>query len=87
MFSGLPGVGKTTLARRVADAIGATFLRIDHRRRVQSRVPDLAGHVVPTWEAVGARAWQQLVDEHLLVENLGDPQAHVQRILEWRGAT
>ncbi len=29
VFCGLPGVGKTALSRRVADALGATFLRID----------------------------------------------------------
>ncbi|MEO6956992.1 MAG: ATP-binding protein, partial [Antricoccus sp.] len=28
-FCGLPGVGKTALSRRVADRLGATFLRID----------------------------------------------------------
>lgn len=29
VFAGLPGSGKTTLARLVADRLGATFLRID----------------------------------------------------------
>ena len=29
MFAGLPGSGKSVLARGVADAIGATYLRID----------------------------------------------------------
>jgi predicted kinase len=29
VFAGLPGSGKSVLARGVADAIGATFLRID----------------------------------------------------------
>jgi hypothetical protein len=29
VFGGLPGVGKTAVARRVADRLGATFLRID----------------------------------------------------------
>lgn len=29
VFGGLPGTGKTTLARRVADRLGATWLRID----------------------------------------------------------
>ena len=29
VFAGLPGTGKSLLARGVADAIGATYLRID----------------------------------------------------------
>jgi AAA domain len=29
VFCGLPGVGKTAISRRVADQLGATFLRID----------------------------------------------------------
>ena len=29
VFAGLPGSGKSVLARGVADAIGATYLRID----------------------------------------------------------
>jgi predicted kinase len=127
-FSGLPGAGKTTIARELASQIGAVYLRIDsieqalrahgtpvegegyqiayaiaednlrlgrvvvadcvnpwpltrnawravatragvpsmdveivctdvaeHRRRVESREPDIDGHVLPTWADVVAR--------------------------------
>ncbi|WP_375481126.1 AAA family ATPase [uncultured Jatrophihabitans sp.] len=158
VFGGLPGVGKTTLARRVADALGVTFLRIDtieaaaarsgleigdapvgylvaswvaadqlragrsvvadavnnvevaragwrevasetdvrirfvhvtcdddheHRRRVESRAADLTGHVVPTWDDVRRRTWEPFIDDHLLVDNRGAVEPHVERIVAW----
>ena len=158
VFSGLPGVGKTTLARQVAQSLGATYLRIDtievavarsgleageapvgylvaaglaveqlriglpvvsdavnsveiarvgwrevaretraelrlvhvvcsdpdeHRRRVESRLPDLDGHVPPTWTEVRRRSWEPLTDPHLTVDNVGDTRGHVEEILTW----
>ena len=135
VLSGLPGVGKTTVARELARALAAVYLRIDsieealrqaglaveaegygvaravaadnlrtgltvvadcvnpwpmtrdewravagpigvpvveieivcsdqaeHRRRVESRVPDIAGHRAPTWQDVverDYRAWDR----------------------------
>jgi predicted kinase len=135
VFSGLPGVGKTTIARELARTIGAVYLRIDsieqalrkagyrvehegyevaylvaednlragwtviadcvnpwlltraawrsvadragvpaldveivcsdageHRRRVESRTPDIDGHALPTWQDVVERdyhAWDR----------------------------
>ena len=149
VFSGLPGVGKTALSRRVADLLGATYLRIDsiesaiaatltrfadnpvgyvvavrvaaadqlragrsvvadavngvaeardawieaaglhsvsvrfvevtcsdpdeHRRRVESRTPDMPGLDVPTWAQVQRRVWQPFETPRLLVDNVGDP--------------
>ena len=158
VFCGLPGVGKTTLARRVAAAHRATFLRIDtveaavarsgvvagsapvgylvaesvaadqlraglpvvtdavnnleiarlgwrelarecdvpvrfvlvvcsdaaeHRRRVESRVADLCGHTVPSWDDVTARSWEMLVEPYFRIDNVGDPQARVAEVLGW----
>jgi predicted kinase len=37
VFGGLPGTGKTSVARRVADALGATFVRIDSIELASSR--------------------------------------------------
>lgn len=156
VFAGLPGSGKTTVSRTVADRIGATFLRVDtiesavqewhapvgdspvgyvaaaqvahdqlvagrpvvvdavnavdlaregwrrlaaatgarlrwvevvcsdpaeHRRRVEGRIGDWPGHVPPTWEQVRAATWEPFADERLLVENLGDADPHVERVL------
>ena len=95
VLSGLPGVGKTTIAQELACALAAVYLRIDsieqalrqaglaveaegyavahavtvvcsdqveHRRRVESRAADIAGHRVPTWQEVverDYRAWDR----------------------------
>lgn len=159
VFSGLPGSGKSVLARGTADAIGATYLRIDsiesaitstlmpyrdnpvgyvvaervaadqlsagrdvvadavngvaaaragwaalaartravlrfvevrcsdvaeHRRRVETREPEMPGQGVPTWEQVLRRRyepWPPELPRPVIVDNLGDPVAHVARIV------
>jgi predicted kinase len=141
VLSGLPGVGKTTIARAVARASGGTHLRIDsieqtlravgvdvvdqgyrvayavaednlrlgrvvvadsvnpwpltraawhavaehagvqaldveivcsdvmeHRRRVESRTPDIPGHRLPTWAEVIARDYRAWDAERLVVD-------------------
>lgn len=42
IFAGLPGVGKTTLARHLARATGAAYLRID---TVEQALRDVSGHI------------------------------------------
>jgi predicted kinase len=159
VFAGLPGSGKSLLARGVAGAIGATYLRIDtiesaivstfmpcrdnpvgyvvaervagdqladgrdvvadavngvaaaragwvtlaartgaalrfvevrcsdvaeHRRRVRAREPEMPGHGVPTWAQVRRRRyepWPPELSGRLVVDNLGDPAAHVAHIV------
>ena len=141
VLSGLPGVGKTAIARELAGAIGAVHLRIDsieqalraggvavegegyavayaiaednlqlgrtviadcvnpwpltraewsavaaranvpaldvevvcsdcdeHRRRVESRQPDIAGHRLPTWQEVIERDYRPWDRKRLVVE-------------------
>jgi len=161
VFAGLPGCGKTSLARSVADRLAVTFLRIDtfesavvstmqpvkdnpvgyvaaewvaedqlrsgrsvvvdavnsvqiarqgwlgladrtgaalrfvevicsdrleHRRRVESRGADWPGHDVPTWNQVRRQQWEPFRQPRTLIDNLGDPQQHVERILSVIGA-
>lgn len=158
VFCGLPGVGKTAVSRRVADLLGATFLRIDtieaaivstlaplvnnpvgyvvagwvaadqlragrpvvadavndvaaardgwisvardcavplhfvevicsdrseHRRRVETRAPEMAGHDVPTWDQVQHRPWEPFTQPRLVVDNVGDPARHAAAVVDW----
>jgi predicted kinase len=165
VFAGLPGSGKSVLARGTADAIGATYLRIDsiesaiaatltpfqdnpvgyvvaeqvaadqltagravvadavngvaaaragwvalaartsatlrfvevqvsdaaeHRRRVESRGPEMPGHVQPTWEQVQRRhyePWPPELAGRLVIDNTGDVTEHIARILSVLPAT
>jgi predicted kinase len=158
VFAGLPGSGKSVLARGVAEAIHATYLRIDtiesaivstlmpyqdnpvgyvvaervaadqltdgrdvvadavngvaaaragwvalatrtgvavqfvevrcsdageHRRRVESREPEMPGHGVPTWAQVLRRRyepWPPELSGRLVIDNIGDAFGHVAHI-------
>jgi predicted kinase len=155
VIGGLPGVGKTTIARALARATGAVHLRIDsieqalrnaglpvegegyavahavaednlragriviadcvnpwaetrqgwrsvadragvaavdvelvcsdaaeHRRRVESREPDIAGHKLPTWADVTGRDYQIWNDDRLIIDTSGsDVEESVRRIV------
>jgi predicted kinase len=155
VFSGLPGVGKTAIARELARTMGAMHLRIDsieqalrtagyrvegegyevahavaednlragrtviadcvnpwrltraawrsvaertgvvavdleilcsdaveHRRRVESRQPDIAGHALPTWHDVVHRDYQAWEHDRLVVDTaVSDVDASVSAIL------
>lgn len=147
VFSGLPGSGKTTLARRLSALMGAVYIRIDsieqailptsgptrelgdvgyrvgyavardnlqaglsvvadsvnpveesrdawrsaaaeygsraveievicsdlneHRQRVENRSSDIAGHVLPTWEAVTTREYHAWNHDRVVVDTAG----------------
>lgn len=62
VFGGLPGTGKTTVARRVAGRQGAVYLRIDAIEQAVRRAGVLAGGVGPAGYAVA---------NALAAENLG----------------
>ncbi len=146
VFGGLPGSGKTTLARELARRLSAMYLRIDsveqailasqllpdvgpsgyfvcysvaadnlklgltviadsvnplvitrdawidvakttgsayveievicsdpveHRRRVQSRKPDISGHRLPSWQDVLDREYEPWTREHVVIDTAG----------------
>ncbi|MPY90698.1 MAG: AAA family ATPase [Luteitalea sp.] len=156
VLSGLPGVGKTTIARTLARAAAAVYVRIDsieqalrnagwrvegegysvayalaednlrlgsivvadsvnpwpltrsewrsvagragapaldvevvcsdadeHRRRIESRAPDISGHRLPTWQEVTERDYRAWDREHLVVDTAHlDVEQSVRTILE-----
>jgi predicted kinase len=156
IFSGLPGVGKTTIAREFARTIGAVHLRIDvieqalrragyrvesegyevayalaedhlrarwtviadcvnpwpltraawrsvaeraavaavdveivcsdtgeHRRRVESRQPDIDGHVLPTWQDILERDYRPWYRRPFVVDtSTSDVTASVRAIAD-----
>ena len=56
----------------------------EHRRRVETRGPEMPGQGVPTWEQVQRRRyepWPPELSGRLVVDNIGDPAGHVAHIV------
>jgi len=162
VFSGLPGSGKTTLARQLATRLSAAYLRIDsiehvlrkarpgadvgpagydvalaiaggnlslgitvvadcvnpvaesraawrelartsavphldievvcsdkveHRRRVEQRQPDIAGFTLPDWASVVTHAYQPWAGDRLVVDTAGLSVEDALRLIEGRLAS
>jgi predicted kinase len=156
VFGGLPGTGKTTLARELSRQLSAVYLRIDtlelsivrsgiasdagpagyvagyalaadnltlgmtvvadavnaltltrdawieaaklasapfveievicsdkaeHRRRVEAREPDIAGHAVPTWQEILDRRYEPWLRKHLVIDTATLPISQAVREL------
>jgi predicted kinase len=62
--------------RSVAERAGVAALDVEivcsdateHRRRVESREPDIAGHALPAWQEVVARDYQAWDHDRLVVD-------------------
>lgn len=76
--------------RSVADRAGTPVVDVEivcsdaheHRRRVESRSPDIAGHRLPTWSEVVERDYRAWTDERLLIDTARSTvEESVQRIL------
>lgn len=63
IFSGLPGVGKTTLAKKLANSLKASYLRID---TIEQGIRDLCSFKV---EAEGYRLAYKIANDNLMVGN------------------
>jgi hypothetical protein len=55
---------------------------VEHRRRVESRAPDIAGHALPTWQNVVERDYHEWDHDRLVVDSAAsDVTASVRAIV------
>ena len=47
--------------------------RAEHRRRVETRVPDIEGLMLPTWQEVVDRDYRPWTRDRLVVDTAGRP--------------
>jgi predicted kinase len=80
--------GWAALAARTQAALRFVEVRCsdaaEHRRRVETRKPEMPGQGVPTWEQVRRRRYEPWLPElpaPLIVDNVGDAAVHVARIV------
>jgi predicted kinase len=75
--------------QRLATDLGVPLLLVEvicsdvqvHRRQVEERESDLAGWALPGWQAVIDREYEPWQGDRLVIDNIGDPQTHVDRIV------
>lgn len=80
--------GWTALAERTSTVLRFVEVRcsdsVEHRRRVETREPEMPGQGVPTWEQVLRRRYEPWPPEsppRITVDNIGDAAVHVARIV------
>ncbi len=60
---------RETATRRMVELVEIEVVCSDrrlHRRRVESRVADIPGHVLPTWQQVLDRPWEPWTSAHVV---------------------
>jgi predicted kinase len=80
--------GWVALAARTGAALRFVEVRCsdaaEHRRRVESRGPEMPGQGVPTWDQVQRRRfepWPPELSGRLIIDNIGDAAGHIARIV------
>lgn len=53
----------------------------EHRRRVESRAPDIVGHTLPTWQEVTERDYRPWTRERLLIDTARSNAAESARVI------
>ncbi|MBS7809358.1 AAA family ATPase [Roseococcus pinisoli] len=85
-----------TAWRGIADRTGAHLIDIllicgdpaEHRRRVETRTADIAGHVLPSWDDVIRREFAPWEGEHLRLDTAAaPPEELVERCVAALGST
>ena len=78
--AGWTQVAEETGSRHVFVELGCSD-REEHRRRVEGRVADIAGHALPSWDAVQARPMEPFTGPCLSIDTATHtPEAAVERI-------
>jgi predicted kinase len=83
-------IGITRAAwRETAHRAGAAFVEIEfitsdpveHRRRVETRLADIAGFRLPTWEEVVSREYEPWEGDHVVIDTAGQTAAQSEAAL------
>ena len=58
----------------------------EHERRIADRQSDIDGFPMPTWDEVMQREYEPWHDPRLVIDNIGDPAAHLDTVTTFLAA-